>query len=132
LLDYLSLISPSSCWLAVFAEAARPCKTTGRAPRLARKARGGGLGDGALPPAAQPRQVRIAERPQQHYLDRGSGSGGDEEEMNECNGNGSGNPPLPHGRAAVAPRSRLARDGPPSGTHARIISVLQFTAGVRS
>jgi hypothetical protein len=57
---------------------------------------------------------------QQHYLDRGSGSsGGDEEEMNECNGNGSGNPPLPHGRAAVAPRSRLARDGPPSGTHAR-------------
>ncbi|TVU32613.1 hypothetical protein EJB05_24351 [Eragrostis curvula] len=49
------------------------------------------------------------------YLDRGSDAA--EEEMHEPNGSGSGGtPPLPHGRAAVAggPRSRLARDGPPS------------------
>jgi hypothetical protein len=59
----------------------------------------------------------------QYYLDRGSG-GDDaaEETMHESNGNGS-TPPLPHGRAAVAgaPRSRLVRDGPPSGTRACIL-----------
>lgn len=49
---------------------------------------------------------------QQQYLDRAEAP----EEMHEPNSNGT--PPLPHGRAAVAggPRSRLARDGPPSGT----------------
>jgi hypothetical protein len=51
---------------------------------------------------------------QQYYLDRGE----QQAEMHEPSGNGT--PPLPHGRAAVAgaPRSRFARDGPPSGTHA--------------
>ncbi|KAK3156572.1 hypothetical protein QOZ80_2AG0108980 [Eleusine coracana subsp. coracana] len=49
---------------------------------------------------------------QQFYLDRGED---DAAEMHEPNSN-NGTPPLPHGRAAVAgaPRSRLARDGPPS------------------
>ncbi|KAL6629455.1 hypothetical protein ACP70R_029220 [Stipagrostis hirtigluma subsp. patula] len=50
----------------------------------------------------------------QQFLDRTSVS--DAEEMHDAAANGAGTPPLPHGRAAAggAPRSRLARDGPPS------------------
>jgi hypothetical protein len=52
----------------------------------------------------------------ERHLDR---SGSDTGEMHESLGNGAGGtPPLPNGRAAAAgaARSRLGRDGPPSGT----------------
>jgi len=55
----------------------------------------------------------------QEHLLRRSGSGNTTTEMHESVGNGAGaggTPPLPNGRAAAAgARSRLARDGPPSG-----------------
>jgi hypothetical protein len=51
---------------------------------------------------------------QEHLLRR---SGSSTTDMHESVGNGAGGtPPLPNGRAAAAgARSRLARDGPPSG-----------------
>jgi hypothetical protein len=62
-----------------------------------------------------------------HYLNR---TGSNTAEMHESLGNGAGGtPPLPNGRAAAAgaARSRLARDGPPSGTprlSARILMMM--------
>lgn len=64
---------------------------------------------------------------QQQYLDRGEAT---PEEMHEPSSNGT--PPLPHGRAAVAggARSRLARDGPPSGIYIVYVNIYTYVIRV--
>lgn len=59
-------------------------------------------------------QQQYQHQQQERHLDR---IGSDTAEMHESLGAG-GTPPLPNGRAAAAgaARSRLGRDGPPSGT----------------
>jgi hypothetical protein len=54
---------------------------------------------------------------QNHLRQHESGSGTDSDDTEMSDPAGNGGPPLSNGRAP--PRSRLARDGPPSGTSSR-------------